>query len=150
MTVPAWFVGEPMVTARELIQGTSPLSQCRGCYQEECSGYESRRIKENFKSVIFTEQAFDRSYQQSPMRSAFENPIGDRKPVDWHVDLGNECNLACKMCKPEASSKISNLYTKWKLIDASANSNWTADSVAWQNFLDSILAEYILWAVNHC
>jgi molybdenum cofactor biosynthesis enzyme MoaA len=44
------------------------------------------------------------------------------------------------MCNPEASSKISSLYTKWKLIDASANRNWTADPVAWQNFLDSILA----------
>jgi len=140
MTVSQWFQDQPLQSARELIRGDTPLTQCRGCYHEEHNGYESRRTKENFKSVIFTEQAFDKSYQQSPMRSAFENPIGDRKPVDWHVDLGNECNLACKMCKPEASSKISNLYTKWKLIDVSANRNWTSDPVAWQNFLDSILA----------
>ena len=129
-----------MTTARELIRGDAPLPQCQGCYREERNGYESRRIKENFKSVIFTEQAFGRSYDQSPMRAAFENPIGERKPVDWHVDLGNECNLACKMCKPEASSKISSLYTKWKLIDASANRNWTSNAVAWQNFLDSIMS----------
>jgi organic radical activating enzyme len=140
MTVAQWFTDEPLTVAREMIRGNTPLQQCRGCYQEEHNGYESRRIKENFKSVIFTEQAFDRSYKQGPMRDVFENPIGDRKPIDWHVDLGNECNLACKMCKPEASSKISSLYTKWKLIDASANRNWTSDPVAWQNFLNSILA----------
>jgi len=32
------------------------------------------------------------------------------------------------------------LYTKWKLIDESANRNWTSDAVAWQNFLDSIMS----------
>jgi len=140
MTVTQWFTEEPLTVIRDTIRGDTPLPQCRGCYQEERNGYESRRIKENFKSVIFTERAFGRSYQQSPMRAAFENPIGDRKPIDWHVDLGNECNLACKMCRPEASSKISSLYTKWKLIDESANRNWTSDAVAWQNFLDSIMS----------
>jgi len=140
MTVAQWYATDVMNQAREQIKGSQPLSQCTACYREEAVGYESRRIKENFKSVIFTEQAFERSYQQSPMYAAFENPIGARQPVDWHVDLGNECNLTCRMCRPSASSKISSLYTKWQLIDVSANRNWTLEPLSWQNFTDSVLA----------
>lgn len=138
MSVVQWFKSKPMIQAREQIKQDTPLSACLQCYHEDRHGYESKRVKENFKSVIFTKDAFDRSYQQSPMRSVFETDIGDRMPVDWHVDLGNECNLACKMCLPQYSSKISYHHQKWKLIDTSFNSNWTRDPVAWQNFLASI------------
>lgn len=140
MTVAQWHATDIMEKARAQIKGNQALPQCVDCYHEEAVGYESRRIKENFKSVIFTEQAFERSYQQSPMYDIFENPIGIRQPVDWHVDLGNECNLTCRMCRPSASSKISSLYTKWQLIDVSANRNWTLDPQSWQNFTNSVLA----------
>ena len=140
MTIPEWHQQEPMVNSRRAIMGNVALSECQGCYQEEAHGYESKRIKENFKSVIFTEQAFDRSYAQSPTRSVFEDAALTRSPVDWHVDLGNECNLACKMCTPRYSSKISNHYVKWQLIDQSKNNNWTTNPAAWQNFLDSVIA----------
>jgi len=140
MTVSEWYSAEPMQLMRAKIKTENPLSQCIGCYREESVGYESRRIKENFKSVIFTEQAFDRSYLQGPMYEIFESDEITRQPIDWHVDLGNECNLACKMCNPRASSRISSIFTKWQLIDQSANQNWTQDPVAWQNFLDSIMS----------
>ena len=139
MSVGEWYNSVPMTSMREQIKSQVPLTQCRGCYNEERAGYESKRIKENFKSVIFTELAFERSFQQSPMRTVFESNQSHRMPIDWHVDLGNECNLACKMCKPEASSRISKYYTKWQIRDSSANRNWTLDPVAWQNFLTSLL-----------
>jgi molybdenum cofactor biosynthesis enzyme MoaA len=142
-TVIQWYTQAPMNSVRQLMHGDDKLASCAGCYHEEAHGYESRRIKENFKSVIFTEQAFERSYEQSPMYSAFEHSketgVTDRRPIDWHVDLGNECNLACKMCNPNASSKISALFTKWQLIKSTANSNWTGDPTAWENFKASIL-----------
>jgi len=138
MTVGQWYNTEPMQAKRIAIHGAEPINGCRDCYKEEAHGHESRRIRENFKTVIFTEQAFDRSYQQSPMRDAFTT-VTDRQPVDWHIDLGNECNLACKMCYPRASSKISAIYQKWQLIDSTANRNWTADDQAWQSFKTSIL-----------
>ena len=140
MTIPVWHKQQPMANVRIAIRDDTPLSACQVCYQEEAHGYESRRIKENFKSVIFTEQAFERSYAQSPARAQFEDETLTASPIDWHVDLGNECNLACKMCTPRYSSKISNHYVKWQLIDQSKNNNWTADPVAWQNFLDSVTA----------
>jgi sulfatase maturation enzyme AslB (radical SAM superfamily) len=139
MSVSDWYSEIPMQTMRTQIKSDTMLSQCEGCYKEETIGYESRRIKENFKSVIFTKQAFNKSYAQSPMHRAFESTTIDRLPIDWHVDLGNECNLACKMCNPRASSKISSIFNKWKILEETANRNWTQDPVAWQNFLDSIM-----------
>ena len=88
--------------------------------------------------MIFTEQSFDRSYQQSTYYQDFQDNITVRQPRDWHVDLGNECNLACKMCEPRASSLISSMYQKWQLIPETANRNWTQDPVAWSNFLRSL------------
>ena len=138
MTVGQWYNSAPMQAKRQAIHGAEPINGCRDCYKEEAHGHESRRIRENLKTVIFTEQAFDRSYQQSPMRDAFAT-VTDRQPIDWHIDLGNECNLACKMCYPRASSKISSIYQKWQLIDATANRNWTTDDAAWASFKTSIL-----------
>ena len=138
MQVIEWFNSLPMQTVRQQIKSNTPLDLCKDCYVEESYGHESRRIKENLKTVIFTEQAFERSYQQSPYVKDFANNVTDRLPIDWHVDLGNECNLACKMCEPVASSKISSLYQKWNLIPVSANSNWTLNDQSWQNFISSI------------
>ena len=109
MQVIEWFNSLPMQTVRQQIKSNAPLDLCKDCYVEESYGHESRRIKENLKTVIFTEQAFERSYQQSPYVKDFANNVTDRLPIDWHVDLGNECNLACKMCEPVASSKISKM-----------------------------------------
>lgn len=142
LTVGQWYNSAPMQSVRHQIHSDQQLPQCRGCYREEAHGYESRRIRENFKSVIFTEQSFERSYQQSPMHSAFEHSVSngttDRLPIDWHVDLGNECNLACKMCEPRASSTISQKYVKWGLIKETANANWTQDEASWENFKTSV------------
>jgi molybdenum cofactor biosynthesis enzyme MoaA len=122
------------------IHGNELLPQCRGCYYEEHHGYESRRIKENFKSVIFTEQAFEKSYQQSSWYDRFESAKEAADivpPIDWHVDLGNECNLACKMCEPRASSLIADKYRKWGLW-SNNKTNWVNDPDSWDNFISSV------------
>ena len=140
LTVAEWFNTEPMQALRKHIMGNHPLSLCSGCYAEESIGHESRRIKENFKSVIFTEQAFDESFLQSPMYENFITADTNIVPIDWHVDLGNECNLACKMCNPRASSRIAAQYRQWKITSQEENifKNWTEDPHAWQNFVTSI------------
>jgi sulfatase maturation enzyme AslB (radical SAM superfamily) len=144
MTIDTWINSEPMLSIRKQILSDNPLSQCSECYNEETHGYESRRIKENFKSVVFTEQAFDRSLKQSPMIRSFnrskQTGVTDILPIDWHIDLGNECNLACKMCFPEVSSKIAAQYKQWNILSSDSNvfNSWTDDDTAWGNFLDSI------------
>jgi sulfatase maturation enzyme AslB (radical SAM superfamily) len=140
LTINEWHNSVPMKQMRQGILGHEPLPQCQGCYHEESHGYESRRIKENFKSVIFTEQAFDKSYDQTSWHDRFESAkshsdVAD--PIDWHVDLGNECNLACKMCHPGASSIIASKYRTWGL-PADFRKNWTNDDESWRNFITSI------------
>lgn len=140
LTVSEWHNSEPMKQFRLNIHKDNQLPQCQGCYYEEQHGYESRRIKENFKSVIFTEQAFDKSYQQSGWYNRFESAkelANITAPIDWHVDLGNECNLACKMCEPKASSLIADKYRKWGLW-SNNKTNWVNDSDSWNNFISSV------------
>jgi molybdenum cofactor biosynthesis enzyme MoaA len=145
MSIPEWFASEPMKNIRLKMFGDDRVNICSNCYYQESINYESRRVKENFKSVIFTEQGFDRSYKQSPTHNQFElskqNGSTDILPIDWHVDLGNECNLACKMCFPRASSKIAAQYRRWNIIDVDQPifNNWTDIDNTWQQFLDGIL-----------
>ena len=131
-----WYNSKPMADFRQRMLGDQPLSECSICYKEESHGHESRRIKENFKVGIFTEQAFDRSYQESEWNEHFTAQT-TQQPRDWHVDFGNECNLACKMCHPRASSKIAQQHVKWGILETTPT-NWTTDPVQWQQFIDSI------------
>lgn len=146
MSIPEWFVSEPMRNIRlKMFSDDGLVDNCQLCYAEESINHESRRIKENFKSVIFTERGFHRSYQQSPTYKIFESSkqtgSTDILPIDWHVDLGNECNLACKMCSPRASSKIAAQYRQWGIVDTTQSifTNWTTNDDTWQRFLDGIL-----------
>lgn len=140
MSIAEWYNSSAMKQLRRDIQGDGPLSMCSNCYKLESSNYESKRIKENFKSVIFTKEAFDKSFQQSPWYNRFNSALdnADQKlPIEWHVDLGNECNLSCKMCAPEASSVIASKYRKWN-IKFEDKKNWVNDPVSWNNFIDGV------------
>jgi hypothetical protein len=142
MSIREWFDSEPMRQARMSMFGHSENSICRKCYNEEAHGSTSRRHKCNQKSVIFTRTAFHDSYQQSPGHGKFEysrshNGAYDGMPIDLHIDLGNYCNLACKMCRPQASSVIASQYVKWGIPGAAdyVGTDWTRDLVVWQRVL---------------
>lgn len=137
ISIADWYASEPMRDLRKQMLSNEPIGSCSSCYFEERNGYESRRIKENFKSVVFTQQAFERSYQQSPWYNQFES--GDHElPIDWHVDLGNECNLACKMCHPGASSRFAQHLRTWGLLDHDLPANWTNNDSSWTRFIDDL------------
>jgi len=129
---------------RQGIQGTQKISPCKVCYLEEQHGSYSKRIKENQKSVIFA-QAFDHSYLQSPSRKHFEysdNGTTDTMPIDLHINLGNFCNLACKMCNPRASSTIASQQVKWGIESSRQylGTDWTRNPEVWNNFKQQLLA----------
>lgn len=137
MTIGEWFNQPPMQNSRENINGSKKIKNCQFCYHSEQVNYESKRIKENFKTVIFTKQAFEKSFNQSPWYNRFSSKIAIQPPIDWHIDFGNECNLACKMCSPQASSLIESKYKKWE-IPHERRKMWTLDEISWKNFLTSI------------
>jgi len=141
-----WFNSDPARRFRNKILDNTRLSECRRCYIEEDYGGISKRIRDNQKSVIFT-TAFDPSFAQSPGHQHFEysynnNGQTDTHPVDLHIDLGNFCNLACKMCNPKASSTIASQHVKWG-IEADKQylgNDWTQDQTVWDNFKSQLLA----------
>ena len=140
-TIAEWFNSDPVRHFRQGVLGQQPVSACARCYQEESVGGNSRRIKSNQKSVIF-QQAFTDSFEQSPGRQHFdESGTTGTHPIDIHVDLGNYCNLACKMCNARASSTIASQQVKWGIESSRQylGTDWTRNQQVWNSFLKQLL-----------
>jgi sulfatase maturation enzyme AslB (radical SAM superfamily) len=141
MTIAEWFNSEPVVHFRQGVLSNRPVSACSSCYHQEALGGNSRRIRSNQKSVIFR-QDFANSFDQSPGRQHFvKSGITSTQPFDLHVDLGNYCNLACKMCSAQASSTIASQQVKWGIESSRQylGTDWTRDDQVWNSFLQQLL-----------
>jgi MoaA/NifB/PqqE/SkfB family radical SAM enzyme len=141
MSIAVWFNSEPVRNFRQRILKDARLDECRRCYAEEDSGGVSRRHRSNQKSVIFT-QAFHHSFEQSPGREHFDDSgVTSTHPIDIHIDLGNYCNLACKMCNSQASSRIAAQEVKWGIQSSQQflGSDWTRDTTVWNSFKQQLL-----------
>jgi len=146
MSISEWHKSEPIRNARMAMFSNQQMSECDPCWHQEKYGNTSRRLKSNIKSVIFTKQNFDDSFRQSPNYNTFNYSFNNKGetdvlPIDLHIDLGNHCNLMCKMCIPEASSSIAAQYKKWNMLedDRLIGDDWTKDSGVWDNFLTQII-----------
>ena len=146
MSVMEWFNSQPVRQFRQDILGNAELTACARCTRDEQYGNDSRRLKVNQKSVIFTKTAFAPSWQQSPGRTHFEHSINNdgattSYPIDIHIDLGNYCNLACKMCNASASSTIASQEVKWGIETSRPflGQDWTRDQTVWDNFKQQLL-----------
>jgi hypothetical protein len=137
MSIREWYASEPMRLARERMFSDERWQFCQRCHYEEEVSTTSRRHRSNQKSVIFKEN-FQESFEQSPGYNKFTNTEFDGMPIDLHIDLGNYCNLACKMCNPFASSRIASQHKTWKILD-SAPVDWTNDQAAWDRFLAELI-----------
>lgn len=146
MTIAEWYNSDPVKQFRLNMLGDKPLISCKPCYVEAEHGGTSRRHRSNQKSVIFTKQAFHESFEQSPgydhfMFSGDNQGATDLMPIDIHLDLGNHCNLACKMCWPGASTPIATQYVKWGLpAEQYLGVDWTKDKTVWTRFLEELVA----------
>jgi hypothetical protein len=146
MTLTEWFNSEPVKSLRRQILSDTPTDICDRCYYEEDIEGTSRRHRSNQKSVIFTKEAFTESFEQSPGYAHFKlsedtNGFTDTLPIDLHIDLGNYCNLACKMCWSGASSSIASQMVKWGNEDHRQylGTDWTKNSEVWNRFLNELL-----------
>ena len=147
MSILEWFNSDPVRQFRSNIVGDHPLTECRRCYTEEDHAGNSRRLKSNQKSVIFTRTAFDASFKQSPGHDKFLHSANNQghtttMPIDLHIDLGNFCNLACKMCNAGASSSIASQEVRWGIESSRQylGTDWTRDQTVWNNFKQQLLA----------
>ena len=139
MTIAEWYRSKPMQSARQHMFSTDRWNHCQVCWYEESVNNTSRRHRSNQKSVIFTKENFYESFEQSPGYEKFTNPDYQGLPIDLHIDLGNYCNLACKMCTPAASSRIASQHRQWKL-SADVAVDWTQDDIVWQRFLNELVS----------
>lgn len=142
MTIAEWIRSEPATAMRQSIIGDKKLSACSRCYVEEQYGSTSRRHKSNQKSVIFTKENFRESFDQSPGYDKFTGATPVDLPIDLHIDLGNYCNLACKMCFAQASSTIAVQEVRWGRLESKkyVGSDWTRDTEVWNRVVAEIAA----------
>ncbi len=145
MSISDWFNSEPIKQFRTNILRDTPLSACRMCYLEEAHGGHSRRLKGNQKSVIFS-RAFEESFKQSPGHHQFEHSevtqgFSKTMPIDLHINLGNFCNLACKMCSRDASTTIASQEVSWGLAESRKylGVDWTRNADVWHSFKQQLL-----------
>ena len=146
MSIAEWFNSDPVRKFRTGILGDQLLTECRRCYTEESHDGNSRRLKSNQKSVIFTRTAFINSFQQSPGYNKFLHSANNQGhtttlPIDMHIDLGNFCNLACKMCNSKASSTIASQEVQWGIESSRQylGTDWTRDQAVWDRFKQQLL-----------
>jgi organic radical activating enzyme len=126
--------------------GDKKLTLCYKCMQDEEVGTTSRRHKSNQKSVIFTRSGFEDSIIQSPnydyfLHSKKNQGASQTLPIDFHIDLGNYCNLACKMCHSQSSSRIAAQQVEWGNLEHKKylGLDWTKNEKVWDSFLQQML-----------
>lgn len=147
ISIADWFDSDPMRRARLAMHGNTLNSFCSVCHYEESHSSTSRRLRCNQKSVIFTHENFEESYQQSPGWAKFNHSKQQHgeyngMPIDLHINLGNYCNLTCKMCDSEASSSIAVQKVKWGISEDKkyVGSDWTKDDATWNRVLNEIVS----------
>jgi pyruvate-formate lyase-activating enzyme len=147
MSIAEWFDSAPARKFRQSVLGDTQVSACSISTADEQLGSNSRRINANQKSVIFTKSAFQESFNQSPGFHHFlhseknQGAVGETHPIDLHIDLGNYCNLACKMCSPKASSTIASQQVKWGIESSKTylGVDWTQNQTVWNSFKHQLL-----------
>lgn len=86
---------------QRFLSGTQPRG-CHRCWMEEFSGKESKRVRDNqkYQHLIRDEIIF-----------------GDTKPRYLDLKLGNICNLKCRICSPQYSSRWITEQKRYDKID---------------------------------
>lgn len=89
---------------------------------------------------------FEPSFLQSPGYHHFKHSADNdghtqTYPIDIHIDLGNFCNLACKMCNSKASSTIASQNVIWGKVEDKQflGQDWTRDQAVWDGFKAQLL-----------
>lgn len=140
MSIETWVNSEYQKRTRlDKLSGTA-TNLCSLCYHEDEVGSSSKRVRENLKCNIDS-RAFESTYANSPAKKIFDysnahQGVTDVRPTNYHISLGNECNLACRMCSPSYSSKIASELSKTGAYAGPIRMNWTDNQHAWDNLVE--------------
>ena len=117
-----------MVKLRQSMADGQRVPDCKVCYSEEASGGKSRRLRENelWSGGYLNSEgvSLDELIARSRERGFAEPP-----PIDFQLDVGNVCNLKCRMCTGDWSSRIASdpVHSRWSL-KAAVDNNWKNDA----------------------
>jgi MoaA/NifB/PqqE/SkfB family radical SAM enzyme len=140
-----WFnKGTEIVWARQSIQNGIALSGCYQCYYNEELKFDSLRQRKNLQAAIHHGEYFKESVIQSPVfKRMLQSEVAHNRPAFIHVSLSNLCNLSCRMCTPDSSSKLTSTYKKINLISKNTPNliDWTMDESKWNDFLQNLVVD---------
>jgi len=134
-TIDEAFASPTLKEIRKAFENNIKHPGCSDCWQEEAIGKASKRIRDNEKTRL--------------------DKVTYNKPHSLELNLGNICNLACRMCTLGASmnwKKEFNLTKdeneKWseeKLQDVARahNNSFTDDSMIWDELTKNM--KYVKW-----
>jgi glutamate-1-semialdehyde 2,1-aminomutase len=111
-----------MRDARRAMAHGEKVSSCQRCYDEEDSVGASRRTLQNLNW-----QAESREARKKLVESARWNRWRvSQKPSFLQLNMGNLCNLACRMCSSQYSSRIESdtVHNKWVPADYPVVARW--------------------------
>jgi sulfatase maturation enzyme AslB (radical SAM superfamily) len=138
-----WFADSRfVVAARKKIQDGTPVTGCHQCYHNESLNLDSYRQRRNFQAAVHHGNYFCESLHQSPAWNRINKlTVSDRGPSFVHVSLSNICNLACRMCSPQWSSKLWPIYKKigFNIENSAPLLDWTDNSEKWNDFFQNIV-----------
>ena len=118
-------------TRRALIEGKR-VAACGMCWQQESNGAISKRMVENDKwqahlafgdvtrlylyaKRILNLKPFIDPFKTIKAEAARNDFFEQSSPVNLEFEVGNVCNLMCRMCSPDYSSRIESdpVHSKW-------------------------------------
>ena len=96
-----WNSDELATIRKRFLSGTQPRG-CHRCWMEEMSGKVSKRVRDNNKYKHLINDKIIREYSA---------------PRYLDLKLGNICNLKCRICSPQYSSKWITEQQRYDIID---------------------------------
>ena len=123
--------------ARLALQEGKKFGACSACYKEEAAGLRSHRLHENlFWRNTLGQEHIDKLIENTKEDGSIDNDV---YTVDFR--LGNTCNLACVMCRPQDSSKW---YKEAKILSGQLK---TGAKYEWQH-KESVDRDSFEWYKN--
>jgi len=136
---PIDFFQNTMSGYRKKILDGEVLDECKDCYLQEEYKQVSGRQRQLLKTGVSL-NAFEKTLVSSPIFEKFKQSMDkgytDLLPIDWQIDLGNQCNGRCVYCTPYYSSSLANEFKKIGLIKEVPPKAWTENEEAVDRFVD--------------
>jgi glutamate-1-semialdehyde 2,1-aminomutase len=115
---------------RKMVDG-EPIVECASCYESEAAGLGSYRVNSNNKWL----PRDGLTVAEAIRRARASDDCADEHPVFFQLNLGNLCNLKCRMCSSSYSSQIEadEVHSEWAprvAFNDSGMARWSGEVLA--------------------